>query len=156
MSALRNPSAGVTGELRCIAAPIEEYDHLVIHVTDASRSVGVLSEIMKADGQIALAEKTKKAYADVRESRAAKGPSNLLSIERARGRRESFDWQKTVAPAPALNGLKVFDDYPLDELADRIDWSPFFTVWELKGRYPAILKDPVYGKEATRVFDDAL
>jgi 5-methyltetrahydrofolate--homocysteine methyltransferase len=132
------------------------YDHLVVHVSDASRSVGVLSEIMNADARKTLASRTREEYRRIREAREASGrPSRLLPIEEARNRRERFDWAATVAPAPTFSGTRVFDDYPLDELIGRIDWTPFFHAWELKGRYPDVLRDPRYGTEAIGLMGDA-
>jgi 5-methyltetrahydrofolate--homocysteine methyltransferase len=79
----------------------------------------------------------------------------LLTITQARSRRETFDWLTTVRPAPTFLGVRAFDDYPLTELVECIDWTPFFQTWELKGRYPDIFDHPDYGKQARDVFDDA-
>jgi 5-methyltetrahydrofolate--homocysteine methyltransferase len=148
---------GATTSVAHTAVKIDpEYDHLIVHVSDASRSIGILSEIMKADARPALESRTKDEYKRIREARAAEaGPSKLLPIAVARSRSEKYDWKKTVCPPPSFTGTKVFDGYPLAELVDRIDWTPFFKVWEMKGRFPAILEDPVFGEETTRLFKDA-
>jgi 5-methyltetrahydrofolate--homocysteine methyltransferase len=148
---------GATTSVAHTAVRIDpEYDHLVVHVSDASRSVGVLSEIMNPDARPALAARTKEEYRKIREARAGdSGPSRLLPIDEARNRRERHDWQKTVCPPPSFTGTKTFQNHPLTELTERIDWTPFFKVWEMKGRYPDILKHPESGGEATRLFNDA-
>jgi 5-methyltetrahydrofolate--homocysteine methyltransferase len=148
---------GATTSVAHTAVKIDPvYDHLVVYVTDASRSVGVLGDIMNKAKRDELAVRKKDEYSRIRESRGdAGGPSKLLTIEQARERRESFDWPATVSPAPSFIGSRVFDDYPLPELIRCIDWTPFFQTWEMKGRYPAILEDERLGAEATRLFNDA-
>ena len=149
---------GATTSIAHTAVRIDpRYSNPVIHVKDASRSVGVMSELLKVDTRDEFAARVKSEYEGVRESRAGRDSSrNLLSIEEARARRESFDWPQTVASPPDTQGLKVFDDYPLSELVDRIDWSPFFQVWELRGRFPDVLNNPSYGNEATELYNEAL
>jgi len=133
-----------------------EYKAPVIHVTDASRSVGVMSELMNDTGKDAFSAKVKTHYASVRAERGdGTATRRLLSIADARARRESFDWATSTPAAPTFLGVRSFDDYPLDELVERIDWSPFFATWELKGRYPDILEDPIVGTQAASLFDDA-
>jgi 5-methyltetrahydrofolate--homocysteine methyltransferase len=148
---------GATTSVAHTAVKIDpEYDHLVIHVSDASRSVGVLGEIMNPATREAVASRKKDEYRRIRESRGdAGGPSKLLPIEEARARREAFDWPATVCRAPTFTGARVFADYPLAELAERIDWTPFFQAWEMKGRFPGILEDKVLGGEAKRLYGDA-
>jgi 5-methyltetrahydrofolate--homocysteine methyltransferase len=148
---------GATTSVAHTAVKIDPaYDNLVVYVSDASRAVGVMSEIMSSSGRSAFVSRTKEDYRRIRKARdASDGPSKLLPIERARERRERFDWEKTVCAAPAIQGTRVFEDYPLRELIDRIDWTPFFQTWEMKGRYPDILDHPDLGAEATRLMDDA-
>ncbi len=148
---------GATTSIAHTAVRIEpEYSHGVVHVKDASRSVGVLNDLLSDDNRDGFLRDTKRRYAEVRKSRASRGrATRLLALREARARRQSFDWSATVAPAPRFTGLKTFNDYPLDDLVERIDWTPFFLTWELRGTYPAILTDPKYGKEATSLLDDA-
>jgi len=148
---------GATTSVAHTAVKIDpEYDHLVVYVSDASRSVGVLGQILNPETRPAAEARTRDEYRQIRDARGqAGGKSTLLPIAGARGRRETFDWKKTVCPAPSFTGTRVFDNYPLGELIERIDWSPFFQTWEMKGRYPDILKDSKYGAEATRLFADA-
>jgi 5-methyltetrahydrofolate--homocysteine methyltransferase len=92
-----------------------------------------------------------KARKDFAERRAAQ---KLLSIEEARERAAKIDWSQDPAK-PDFLGTKVFDSFPLDELAGYIDWSPFFHAWELRGRFPKILEDPVVGVESKKLYEDA-
>ena len=131
------------------------YSHEAIYVPDASRAVGVVGQLLDKTSRAALASDTRSEYEAIRASRAQSRGTSIVSIETARTRREVLDWNEGTAPAPSFTGRRVFPEYPLDELADRIDWTPFFTTWELKGRYPAILDDPVVGKQARSLLEDA-
>ncbi len=148
---------GATTSAAHTALRIEpEYEHGVIHVRDASRAVTVMGRLTAEDGGRELIEETRIRYAKMREDRKARAErAPLLTLAEARNRKETFDWAATVVPPPTFTGLRVFDDYPLEDLIDRIDWTPFFLTWELRGAYPAILKDPVYGREARNLFEDA-
>ncbi len=147
---------GATTSVAHTAVRIEpEYDNGVIHVRDASRSVTVMSDLL-GDGSQQVIEDTKSRYARVREDRASRSRQiKLLSIEEARRRRERFDWLESVQPAPRFTGLRFFDNYPLDDLISRIDWTPFFLTWEMRGTYPSILDSATYGREARTLFRDA-
>jgi 5-methyltetrahydrofolate--homocysteine methyltransferase len=133
-----------------------EYPHGVFWVKDASRAVGVARRLIGADSRRILHEETRADYQDVRERReqgSRRAPP--VSIEAARGNRDFIDWNAGVPPAPQQPGLTVLADYPLGALVDYIDWTPFFQTWELAGRYPDILGDPVVGEAATSLFADA-
>ena len=133
-----------------------EYEHGVIHVRDASRSVTTMNALIGKDTSREFIAQTKERYDKVRADRASRDTqSRLLSLGEARLRRLNFNWQSTVAPPPTFTGLKVFDDYPLTELREYISWTPFFGAWELRGAYPAIFESPTYGEEAKRLFSDA-
>ncbi|MBW0144451.1 methionine synthase [Sphingomicrobium clamense] len=125
----------------------------VIHVTDASRAVGVMTKLLGDDAQPYLAE-IAADYADIREKRGKKGKGAIASLEDARDNRAEVDFA-LKPPAPAKPGLHVFDDWPVAKLRDTIDWTPFFRSWELHGTYPAILDDEVVGEAARSLFDDA-
>ena len=84
-----------------------------------------------------------------------KKPIKLLSIEEARNNKIEIDWINYLAPVPKFTGIKVFDDYSIKELIEYIDWTPFFSAWELKGKYPDILSNEKYGKQAQKLYDDA-
>ena len=148
---------GATTSVAHTAVRIEpEYPHGVIHVKDASRSVTTMNQLVGEGSRADLLQQTASQYAKTRADRASRADRRrLLSIDEARARRETFDWPDTVAPAPTFTGTRVFHDYPLDELVDYIDWTPFFLAWELRGAYPAILRHPTYGREARTLFRDA-
>jgi 5-methyltetrahydrofolate--homocysteine methyltransferase len=132
------------------------YDHPVIHVKDASRAVGISTRLLNVDMKKELTEEIKKDYAIVRERHAGKQAKiNWLTIEKARANRVSIDWDNYTPPVPKKLGIEVFEDYPLQELADCIDWTPFFIAWELAGKYPRILTDKVVGEEASKLHEDA-
>ncbi len=147
---------GATTSVAHTAVKIDpEYDREVVHVVDASRAVGVVSQLLGEDTRARFAAKTKDEYRRIREAReAGQAEAKLLPIEDARARREKIDFA-LAAPAPTLLGTMSFEDYPLADLVERIDWTPFFQTWELRGRYPVILKDAVVGEQATSLYNDA-
>ncbi len=147
---------GATTSVAHTAVKIDpEYDREVIHVVDASRAVGVVSQLLGEETRPHFAAKTKDEYRRIRTAReAGQAQAKLLSIEEARGRRERVDFA-LAAPPPTLLGTMAFEDYPLADLVERIDWTPFFQTWELRGRYPAIFDDPVVGEQAKSLYADA-
>jgi 5-methyltetrahydrofolate--homocysteine methyltransferase len=147
---------GATTSVAHTAVKIDpEYPREVVHVVDASRAVGVVSQLLGAETRARFAAKTKDEYRRIREAReASASESRLLSLADARGRRERLDFALAEEPPSSL-GTRVLDDYPLSELIERIDWTPFFQAWELRGRYPAILEDAVVGEQARSLYDDA-
>ena len=146
---------GATTSRKHTAVKIEEnYSGATIHVIDASRAVGVVSKLLNADEKETFVAKTRADFTQIRETRAKGSKIKRLDIGTARSRRYKIDWEKYQVPTPKFQGIKVFDDYPLDELVDYIDWSPFFHAWELKSVYPRILTDKKYGNEAQKLFDD--
>ena len=130
------------------------YDGPVIHVLDASRAVGVASKLLSDTQRDEYVAQVEDEYIAVRDARAGKGQSELLSLEEARANAFPCDLSQKP-PAPAQPGLHVFDDWSLAHLRDFIDWTPFFRAWELHGNYPAILTDEVVGETATQLFADA-
>ncbi len=132
----------------------QAYEGPVIHVVDASRAVGVASSLVSDTQREPLIEKTRADYQDIRETRAGRGHSALATLDEARANCFAFD-PEGKAPAPRRPGIHGFNDWPLRELRDGIDWTPFFRAWELAGNYPAILTDPVVGESAASLFADA-
>ena len=130
------------------------YDGPVIHVLDASRAVGVASKLLSDTQRDDYVAEVAGEYVHVRDARAGKGQSELLSLADARANAFVIDLADKP-DAPAQPGLHVFDDWSLVHLRDFIDWTPFFRAWELHGNYPAILTDPVVGETATQLFADA-
>ncbi len=132
------------------------YSGSTIHVRDASRSVGVVSDLMSSERQQTFTEQTREEYAEIRERRAKNRQQvNLLPFAVAQERRATLDWRNYQPPTPNVIGTKIFEDYPLAELVDYIDWSPFFTTWGLRGKYPNILEHPEVGEEAHKLLRDA-
>ncbi len=135
-----------------------KYSGAVIHVLDASRSVPVASALMsKEEGTAAsIVNAVKEEYERLRIEHAAKQQAkNYISLADARKNKVKIDWTSAPITQPTFLGTRVFEDYPLAELANYIDWTPFFQSWELAGRFPAILNDPLIGGEARILFDDA-
>jgi len=127
-----------------------------IHVLDASRGVGVVSQLLSAERRDALLNDVREEYGRLRTAHGARDADRvILPIAEARRRRAQIDWAAYEPPPPCRPGITVFPDYPLAELVDVIDWTPLFQAWELKGSYPAILEDSVYGEQARKLFDDA-
>lgn len=133
-----------------------EYSGPVVHVLDASRAVGVASNLLSDDLKEKFVGDTKAEYDDIRTKRLAKPKADrLVSLEAARSNAAQVSFDQYTPAEPQFLGTKLFDDYPLEELVDRIDWTPFFRTWELAGTYPAILNDEVVGESARSLFDDA-
>ncbi len=126
----------------------------VIHVLDASRAVGVASQLLSDTQAEPFIAATASEYEHVREVRANKGQSALLSLEDARANAYAADMSDMAAP-PEKPGIHVFDDWDLADLRDCFDWTPFFRAWELAGNFPAILRDDVVGESARSLYDDA-
>lgn len=132
------------------------YHGVAVYVKDASKSVGICRDLMNKDKIDDFTSKLKTEYIKVREDHAAKQKKNkFLSLADARSKALTSDWKKVPITEPAHLGVKVLKDYDLKEIAARIDWSPFFVTWELKGKFPNILKDPKIGEEASRLYHDA-
>ena len=126
------------------------------YVLDASRAVGVVSALLSPTERERFTAETTAEYARVREQ-FERGQDNRGRMSLADARRRAFatDWTKTVPPRPSFTGLKTFEDWDLSDLAEHIDWTPFFGSWQLFGRYPAILEDDVVGQAARDLYADA-
>ncbi len=127
-----------------------------VYVLDASRAVGVASTLLSPQKGNDFTAQTRNEYEDMAKRHAAKGSRRaLLSLQGARDNALAIDWRSYSPPAPSFTGTRVFDDFALDELAQYIDWTPFFRTWEMKGRYPEILEHENTGEAARALFDDA-
>ena len=148
---------GATTSLAHTAVKIDtHYDGAVVYVKDASRAVGVCTQLLSPDLRGDFIARTKAEYEAVRERHAAQqGESKRISLAEARANKFRTDWNTYVPPVPKALGMQVLRDYDLAELAQYIDWTPFFQAWELHGRYPKILEDEVVGEEARKLFADA-
>ncbi|MEM8985608.1 MAG: methionine synthase [Pseudomonadota bacterium] len=133
-----------------------QYDKGVVYVTDASRAVGVVGQLLSKEAKPDYLSGVNEEYGRVRESHARgmkKKPRQ--SIAAARANAVSIDWSGYEPPKPIFLGTKTFRDYDLGTLAEFIDWTPFFASWELAGRFPRILEDDVVGEAARALYDDA-
>jgi 5-methyltetrahydrofolate--homocysteine methyltransferase len=132
------------------------YKGPTIHVLDASRAVGVAGNLLSDTLRNGFVAGVREEYRDMREQRSRSRPEQRRQpVEDARRNRLAIDWTGVVPPVPCSTGLTVLDDYPLEDLIPRIDWTPFFQTWELGGHYPDILTDPTVGAAATELFRDA-
>ena len=128
----------------------------VVWVKDASRSVPVAAALLDDKQRPALLEATETDYAALRERHAQKNERPMLTLEKARANRTPIEWDGYTPPVPAQGlGVREFEDYDIAELREYIDWQPFFNAWEMKGRFPDILNNPVSGETARKLYDDA-
>jgi 5-methyltetrahydrofolate--homocysteine methyltransferase len=128
----------------------------VVHVVDASRAVGVVAKLLSDNDREAFAAEVADSYATIQEKHAGRrAVKRLRSLEEARRHGYQADWAHYDPPTPAFLGQRTFEDYDLAEVRDYIDWTPFFKTWELSGRYPDILDDPLVGETARSLFRDA-
>ncbi|MFK8030187.1 MAG: methionine synthase [Gammaproteobacteria bacterium] len=131
------------------------YDHPVVYVKDASRSVSVAQSLI-GQGAQAFIDEQNKEHERRRASHAGKQrKSKLRTLSQARNNHASIEWSGYQPPVPAKPGLHVIDDIPLEALVPYIDWMPFFNAWEFHGKYPAVLTDSVIGEAASALFADA-
>ena len=132
------------------------YEGSVIYVKDASRAVGVAQRLRSETTRESYAREVKEDCAKRRERHAGKRARRAgLTLEAARANKSVLDWGSYAPPVPNLLGCQTFDQYALSELAEHIDWMPFFNAWEFAGRFPAILDDPVVGESARSLYEDA-
>ena len=148
---------GATTSRAHTAVKIEQnYQNPVVYVPDASRSVGVVGSLLSAELRDNYIADIKKEYADVRKRHQGRRTQvKQHKIESARNNRFDPKWNGYTPPEPSFLGTKTFVEYPLEDLVDHIDWSPFFHTWELIGSYPKILDDNVVGEHARSLFEDA-
>ncbi|MCC7121039.1 MAG: methionine synthase [Gammaproteobacteria bacterium] len=133
------------------------YSGPVVHVKDASRAVGVATSLISRELRRGFVARIRDEYATIRERhRQRQSGFEWLTLADARQNRFAPAWDEYEPPTPMETGIRVFDDWPLEDLVPYIDWTPFFSAWELAGRYPRILDDAVVGEEARRVHRDAL
>lgn len=131
------------------------YEPPVVHVLDASRAVGVVSNLLSIDNKVSFALNNQKdQQKDRARFEASRQARDLLTLEEARKRRLQVIWRAEDIPTPAFNGFRIIEP-DLSDLAPYIDWTPFFHTWELKGLYPRILEDPVVGERARELLSDA-
>ncbi|MBK8490005.1 MAG: methionine synthase [Saprospirales bacterium] len=150
---------GATTSKTHTAVKIEhEYSGPTIHVLDASRSVAIASALLGEDQEARenLVQSIRSDYQRIRDQRQnRKSGKEYLSLGQARSKQPELDWNSFIPARPTFLGQKAFEAYSLGELADYIDWTPFFSSWQLKWKYPEIFDDPVVGEEARKLYADA-
>jgi len=130
------------------------YEGPVVYVPDASRSVSVASSLLSDDGAAKYLDDLKTDYDRIRTQHANKKATPMVTLAEARANKTPLDWSAYVPPKPKFIGRRVFRNYDLAELANYIDWGPFFQTWDLAGRFPDILNDEIVGESARRVYSD--
>src|SRR5262249_5363842 len=131
------------------------YAQPTVHVLDASRAVEVVSTLLDTERRVAFDARNRDEQQRVRDVHAQKTTRPLLPLEAAQAKRPRFAWQPSDVARPAFLGRRVLDRIPLATLVPYIDWRFFFTAWELPGRFPEVLDDPVYGESARDLFGTA-
>jgi 5-methyltetrahydrofolate--homocysteine methyltransferase len=134
-----------------------EYDNGVVYVLDASRSVTVVSNLLNKEGKDGFLQQTFTEYNALREQFLNKQKTKvLIPYKQAVASKETFDWESYQPVKPQVDGIKVLRNYDLASIARYIDWGPFFIGWEMPGRFPEVLSDEKFGKEATRLYNEAM
>ncbi|HMO37983.1 MAG TPA: methionine synthase [Saprospiraceae bacterium] len=150
---------GATTSKTHTAVKIEpQYKGPVLHVLDASRSVAVASNLLSENEneRSNFILNVKDDYARLREQRGNRqSAKKYLSLKQARKQKVQINWDHYTPPRPNVLGIRVFDDYSIEELTQYIDWTPFFQSWQLAGKFPAILQDEIVGTEAQKLYNDA-
>ncbi|MDP6852624.1 MAG: methionine synthase [Candidatus Marinimicrobia bacterium] len=143
-----------TSKLHTAVKIAPEYPDKTIYVTDASRSVDVVRKLLSKEANQYQKDKSAE-YENIRKTRLSKRSIPFLSLREARQKKFKINWESYNPPAPKVTEKIILSDYPLNKLIPFIDWTPFFTTWELRGKYPAILEDKKYGTEAKTLLNDA-
>lgn len=132
------------------------YSGPTIHVKDASRAVGTVTTLVSETLKTDFIAKISDEYATVRQRHSERrSATKLIALDSARKNQFPTQWLDTKVRPPVIPGTHTFDDYPLSSLVPFIDWTPFFMTWELAGKYPRILKDPIVGIQASQLYNDA-
>ena len=132
------------------------YQNPVVYVADASRSVAVVNQLISETRRAPFLKALETEYDHFRERFAAKVEKReFLSLAAARGSRPAIDWNNYTPPMPQQYGVQVLEDFPLEKLIDYIDWTPFFSTWQLRAKYPRVLEHEKYGEQAKLLFADA-
>ncbi len=145
-----------TSEMHTAVKIAPEYSQPVVHVRDASRATGVVAALLSTDGKQSFVDATSQKYAQLRHKHeSTRAGVTYITLDQARKNRLKPDWKAYAPVKPSFLGVKHFENYPLEEISRYIDWTFFFHAWKINGKYPAIFEDPLKGKEARILFDDA-
>jgi 5-methyltetrahydrofolate--homocysteine methyltransferase len=135
----------------------QQYDHGVIHVLDASRSVTVAGSLLSKEQKPEFLKGIKNEYDKLKEDFANKKTvKNYLPFKDAQQNSAPIDWANFKAVKPSFTGTKIFESFDLKEIAAFIDWQPFFIAWEMHGKFPQLLTDEIIGEAATHLYNDAI
>ncbi len=133
-----------------------QYGQGVVHVLDASRSVTVAGSLLSKEQKNKFLENISREYVKLKENfDSKKSTKQYISYKEAVANRVNINWENYTPRVPSFTGTKLFEDFPLHELRNYIDWKPFFIAWEMHGNFPDILSDKIVGKEATKLYNDA-
>lgn len=145
-----------TSEIHTAVKIAPGYEHAVIYVPDASKAVGVVSNLLRNETGAAYADDIKNKYNSIKEKYLAeRGEKKYVSLQEARKHKFDVNWSTFTTSTPNKEGITTFMNYPLEEIREYIDWTFFFHAWRLNGKYPKIFDDPIKGVEAKKLFDDA-
>jgi len=142
-----------TSKLHTAVKIAPNYNQPVVHVIDASRSVGVSAQLISKEAKQSFVDEIYEEYAKIRQKHEDK-TAKLVRFEYAKEHKFKIDWNEKDIYRPQFTGTKVFENYPLEEIAKFIDWTFFFHAWDIKGKYPAIFEHPEKGKEAKKLYND--
>jgi 5-methyltetrahydrofolate--homocysteine methyltransferase len=145
-----------TSKIHAAVKIAPNYSNPTVHVLDASRSVTVAGSLLSKESREKFIGGVKQEYDRMRLSHySRKEEKKFLTIVQARNKGLKINWQESKITRPSFIGNKVFEDFPIEKIREKIDWTPLFLTWEMKGKYPRIFDDAAYGKEAKKLFDDA-
>jgi 5-methyltetrahydrofolate--homocysteine methyltransferase len=145
-----------TSKVHTAVKILPHYHAPVIHVKDASKSVGVVSNLLSSSLSDTYIKSTRKEYDELRNTYlSVKEKATFISLEEARRNKLKISWENEIIQVPKFIGIKTLVDYPLEEIREYISWVFFFVVWQLRGKYPEVLNDPRMGEEARKLFADA-
>lgn len=145
-----------TSRLHTAVRIAQEYDNGVIHVLDASRSVTVAGNLLSKENKDDFLSGIKLEYQKLKNDFGNKKSAKvLLPFEQVQKNKFPVDWEKFLPVKPTFTGVKVFDDYDLNEIYEYLDWQPFFIAWEMHGKFPQILSDEKIGTAATKLYEEA-
>ncbi len=146
-----------TSRLHTAVKIAPSYHGPVVHVKDASRSVPVLNQLLSPQMREKFLEELEAGYRQLRESYSASRKKNLyVTLAEARANKLKTDWEHVPIIPPAKPGIHVYRDFPIEEIEPFINWMFFFIVWQIRGKFPDLFNDPAHGKEARKLYDDAL
>ncbi len=143
-----------TSKLHTAVKIAPNYSGTVIHVIDASRSVGVVSQLLDEKNALHYKKQISSEYQIIKEKYQQQKPVKFLSLQEARQKRFKIDWQSDKIQKPLKTGFFLFNDYSIEKLSEYIDWTFFFHAWDINGKYPKILEHPEKGEEARKLLED--